>query len=355
MHKIIFSVIFSIISISLFSQYSISGKLENMDGNPIMGAEVVVKGTYFATLTDKFGTFKLSNVPAGANEVIFNSVDYKTTSKIIDLKEDIHLGKIKMMEKTSYLTNNEIFSDIVEKEKSTYITDEFNTRKDNLFDINNSLNNISDVFLSTQGGGYGDQRLSIRGYDQKYINFSLNGISLNDPETNEFNWASWLPLTEMSRLIQVEKGMGSSLLNNNAVGGAVNFITDCKNPNSAVYAKLEYGSGNNKNISLATNSGLIKNRFSTNTYINYNQGDGIVDKTWNKSLFFYIGAHLNINKSHELELVALNADQRHGQHLSMSNIAAYDYNLAKKLADDDLTLSESMESSSGVLFNSGLE
>ena len=367
MFRVLLFIVFAFSSLSLFSQITVSGKVIDNDNKPVMGAAVSIDDTYMATLTDKDGYFKINNLNEGTKILVISGPDFKEFKKEIKLISNLDIGKIKIFYKTSELSDAEIFSDISEDDKNTNLSVTLTPKTDNLHDNYNDLNQISSVFLSTRGGGYGDARMSIRGYSEENIGTSYdgksifnelrkiktgNGIQLNDPEDNSFNWAMWLPLTDLSRNIIVEKGMGSSLLNYDVTGGSVRFLTDCHKENSSIFGKVEYASGNNLKYSFGAHSGLLKNKFSISTYISYQNGNGIVDKTWNNVNTYYLGAYYKFNKNHNLEFFGFNSTQRHGQHLNMSNIAAYDYDLAEKLKEGDVTLSTGLQSDSGILFNS---
>jgi len=80
-----------------------------------------------------------------------------------------------------------------------------------------------DVRERAPGGVQAD--LSIRGGTFGQTLILLNGLRLNDPQTGHHNLDLPLPLESVSR-VEVLKGAGSTLYGSDAVGGAVNLITE---------------------------------------------------------------------------------------------------------------------------------
>jgi iron complex outermembrane receptor protein len=85
--------------------------------------------------------------------------------------------------------------------------------------------------------------LSIRGTTFEQSLILLNGLRINDPETGHLNLDVPVPLDSLSR-IEVLHGSGSTFYGSDAIGGAVNFITErpAASPRISLIAKS--GAGN---------------------------------------------------------------------------------------------------------------
>ena len=81
------------------------------------------------------------------------------------------------------------------------------------------------VYATKSGGGVGDSRLNIRGFDQRNIAVTINGIPVNDMENGWVYWSNWAGLGDAVSTIQVQRGLGASKLAINSVGGTMNIIT----------------------------------------------------------------------------------------------------------------------------------
>ena len=80
-----FIVIFLITSLSLYSQNTgnVAGYVVNENGDPMVGVNVILKGTEFGTATDNNGYFTISRVPAGNYTLEASFIGYETYSKAI--------------------------------------------------------------------------------------------------------------------------------------------------------------------------------------------------------------------------------------------------------------------------------
>ena len=73
------------------------------------------------------------------------------------------------------------------------------------------LNSTPGVF-ATGGGGAGDSRITLRGFQQENIAVLINGMPVNDMENGRVYWSNWAGLTDVVSAMQVQRGLGSSPL-----------------------------------------------------------------------------------------------------------------------------------------------
>jgi iron complex outermembrane receptor protein len=99
-------------------------------------------------------------------------------------------------------------------------------------------NNVTDylrqdtsVNLQSRAGNGVQADLSIRGTTFEQSLILVNGLRVNDPETGHLNLDISVPLNALSR-VEVLHGSGSTFYGSDAVGGAVNLITE--RPQAAV-------------------------------------------------------------------------------------------------------------------------
>ena len=87
------------------------------------------------------------------------------------------------------------------------------------------MNNTPGVYATKQGGGYGDSRITLRGFDQRNTSFLINGQPVNDMENGWVYWSNWQGLTDVASGIQIQRGLGASRLAVPSVGGTVSIFT----------------------------------------------------------------------------------------------------------------------------------
>jgi len=121
------------------------------------------------------------------------------------------------------------------------------------------MNKTPGVYATKQGGGYGDSRISLRGFDQRNTSFLINGQPVNDMENGWVYWSNWAGLTDVASGIQIQRGLGASKLAVPSVGGTVSIFTKS--------AELEQGGSF---YQLMGNDGYSKSTVSYNTGVNDN-------------------------------------------------------------------------------------
>lgn len=84
---------------------------------------------------------------------------------------------------------------------------------------------VPGVYATKLGGGQGDARISIRGFQQENIALLLNGVPVSSVENGLVYWSNWAGLGDATQTIQVQRGLGASRVALNSVGGTINIIT----------------------------------------------------------------------------------------------------------------------------------
>lgn len=95
------------------------------------------------------------------------------------------------------------------------------------------LNTTPSVYATKGGGGFGDSKLNIRGFNQNNIAVMVNGMPVNDMEGGSVYWSNWAGLSDVTSAMQVQRGLGSSKLAIASVGGTVNILTRAADKNKA--------------------------------------------------------------------------------------------------------------------------
>jgi TonB-linked SusC/RagA family outer membrane protein len=83
----IFAILFIQSTISTAQNASISGKVVDEKGEPVIGAAATIEGTTNGGATDLDGNYKISNVPMGKITVVVSGLGYGKQKKSIEIKE----------------------------------------------------------------------------------------------------------------------------------------------------------------------------------------------------------------------------------------------------------------------------
>ena len=336
MYKIYKYAVLSLLFVSsvIFAQkYTISGKVtDNANGEKLVGANVFIKGTTIGAATTADGTYKIT-VDKGQYTVVCSYIGFERQEVEVNVTNNVELNFA--MKEHEFSLNVTVLADRA-KERETPVAFTNVSKKQMEYqlgsrDIPLVLNTTPSVYATQQGGGAGDARINIRGFDQRNIAIMINGVPVNDMENGWVYWSNWDGVGDATSSIQVQRGMSAVNLAVASIGGTMNIITDPTAAKSGFRFKQEYGSGTFLKSTLSANTGLINGKWALSGTIVRKFGDGLIDKTWTDAWAYYVGASYNINKSNRLEFYAVGAPQRHGQNLYKQNIAAYSHSLAKDL------------------------
>ena len=124
------------------------------------------------------------------------------------------------------------------------------------------LETQTSVVASSENGTVGATSIRIRGVDASRINVNINGITLNDPESQSVFWANIPNLGGMAQSLQIQRGVGASTGGSPAFGAAINMQT--LNAQNSPYgsADLGLGSWNTRQYSVSAGTGILKNGLS---------------------------------------------------------------------------------------------
>lgn len=157
---------------------------------------------------------------------------------------------------------------------------------------NGSVNNLlelmpSMITTSDAGTGVGYTYMRIRGIDQTRINVTLNGVTLNDQES-QGSWLVNLPdLGSNIEQINVQRG-GNAAAGAVSYGAHIDFVTKSVSDKAFAEVSSAYGSFNTFHNTISAGTGLLGKRFSALASFSDIRSDGYMDRASAKlnSAFF---------------------------------------------------------------------
>ena len=166
------------------------------------------------------------------------------------------------------------------------------------------------VTTSDAGAGVGYTSLRIRGTDPTRINVTINGIPLNDSESQGVWWVNMPDFSSSLENIQIQRGVGTSTNGSSAFGASINLKTSSFTKSPYFETNNTIGSYSTLKNNLVFGTGLIKNKFSFDGRISKISSDGYIDRASSdlKSLF--------IQGSYFLEKSVLKAIMFTGQEIT---------------------------------------
>ncbi len=175
-----------------------------------------------------------------------------------------------------------------------------------------ALNLLPSVVTYNEGGtGLGNSAMTIRGSKGSQINVTLNGITLNDAESQEVFWVNIPSLTSMISNVQVQRGLGTSASGAGAFGASINMNTAMVG--DGMSARFDIGGGSFGTVigSAAVSTGLMEGGFYLNIAGNLAHTDGYIRnaRVDSQSLFAVLGW---LGKRNSLRLTYLLGNQKSG-------------------------------------------
>lgn len=325
---------FFLIFCSLLS-YSQKGEIKGtvkdaISGETIIGATVILSDGK-GTITDIDGNYSLM-ADSGSYTLTISFVGYEIQTAKVKVSDRPVLLNFTLQTKT--LNEVEIVADVAKTREtpvafssmtSKQIQEELGTR-----DIPMVLNSTPGTYATEQGGGSGDARITIRGFDQRNVAVMVDGVPVNDMENGQVYWSNWDGLSDITRTMQVQRGLGASKLAIASVGGTINIITKGIDQKMGGSIKQEVNDYGLYKTSFGYNSGQLKWGWGITLGGSRKWGTGFADATFTDAWSYFIKIQKRFNK-HLISISANGAPQRHGQRTDRLPIAVYSEKLSNSL------------------------
>ena len=200
-------------SFTSFSQSLVSGVVvDGTTNEPLIGANVSIKGTTDGTFTGLDGSFSFSTNASTSDVVLISYIGYED----VEIANSGDLGNIQMTSTNLTLDEIRVTADVSidRKTPSTYtnVSKQYVEEYAGTQEVGELLKMTPGVYTSKEGGGVGDSRVYIRGFAQENITVMINGVPVNDMENGRVFWSNWNGLGDVTSQMQVVRGLGVSKL-----------------------------------------------------------------------------------------------------------------------------------------------
>ena len=181
------------------------------------------------------------------------------------------------------------------------------------------LKSTPGVYVTKDGGGFGDAKINMRGFQSANVAVMVNGVPVNDMEWGGVYWSNWAGLSDVTRSMQTQRGLGASKISAPSVGGSVNIVTNGIDAKKG--GTFSFGVGNDGlyNLSLSLSTGLTKNGWAMSILAAKRWGDGYIQGTNFEGYNWFVNISKRINDRHQLSLTAFGAPQKHGQRNALND------------------------------------
>ena len=336
MRKFSHVLILILLPVFVMAQHTVSGTVTDAaTGDALPGANVVVVGTNMGAAAAADGSFSISNVPAGSYTITASVIGYADDSRSVNVSGDatvnfsletsaLELSALEVLASRAGEKTPVAYTNITKAEVEARLGSQ---------DIPMILNTTPSVYATQQGGGAGDARINVRGFNQRNVAVMINGVPQNDMENGWVYWSNWDGVGDATSSIQMQRGLSAVNLATPSIGGTMNIITDPTALTRGGKVKTELGAGGFKKLTANYNTGLINDKMAFSATVVRKTGDGIIQGNWTDSWAYYFGASYAADDKNRFEIYAIGAPQRHGQNLYKQNMAVYAPDFAKDQDD----------------------
>ena len=313
--KKILLIAFSILVSPLVAQSTVTGRVIDNQGVPLPGATVLEIGTSNGTTTDFDGNYSIT-VQDGVS-ISASFVGYDTATVVVEGQDLINFS----LQQGNELEEIVLTSGVIDlaEERSTPIAVSTISAKEILLKVGNQefpeiMNTTPGVYATKQGGGYGDSRISLRGFDQTNTSFLINGQPVNDMENGRVYWSNWQGLTEIASGIQLQRGLGASKLAVPSVGGTVSIFTKAAEVRKGASITQSVGNNGYFKTTASVSSGLSDKGWATSFLLSRWEGDGYIYNTKGEGYtYFFAVGYAPEGSDHSVNFSFLGAGQWHHQ------------------------------------------
>nr|WP_299170652.1 TonB-dependent receptor [uncultured Allomuricauda sp.] len=304
----------------MFSQGTVSGTVMDGDlGSPLPGASVVLEGTDNGASTDFDGKFALE-VSDSSGTLVVSYIGFVT--KRVSFSSYGDLGSITLNPDAEELEGVVVTGILdIAKDRETPVAVSTITateiqEKIGSQELPEVLKSTPSIYATKTGGGFGDGRINVRGFDSQNTAIMINGIPVNDMENGRVFWSNWAGLSDVTTAMQVQRGLGSSKLAISSVGGTINILT--KSTDKEEGGSVRFGGGNDGYLKTTAsyNTGKNENGFAASILLGRTAGDGYVQGTKFEGFNYFIGLGYEPNDRNSFQFVLTGAPQVHNQRTS---------------------------------------
>ncbi len=296
-----------------------SGVVQSSTGEPLEGATVQLFSAdspiaEYSAVTDQNGSFELE-VRAGEYILEIRFLGYTTLLQPLEVET---AASNTFVLEAGLLYGGEVVAEGRRaREQLTPLTHTNITARElavlpSMQDLPAALaRSASITHYSENGNDLGYTYLRLRGFGQRRVAVSVNGIPQNDPEEHNVFWINFFDLQGSIRDIQVQRGAGAATYGSTGIGGAINIVTDPYRPVPDVRLETGYGTYNTQRYTVQANTGLLGGRYAVYARGSRLTSDGYRDWSWSEFWRYFIGVR-RYGERHTFTLQSYGGPQKDG-------------------------------------------
>lgn len=293
-----------LLSTSLWGQCLLSGQVKDENDEPLPGANVVILETGQGAAADAEGQFRIPGVAPGGYTLQVTFVGFETENLAFSVGKGETEKQLELLLQSRNVLAGEAIVRATRAGATTPMT--YTNIKGEALQENNLGVDVpfllqwtpSAVVSSDAGAGIGYTGIRIRGTDPTRINVTINGIPLNDAESQIVYWVDLPDFGSSAADVQVQRGVGASTNGAGAFGATINMNTARFEAEPYAEINTAAGSFNTLKGNLRFGTGLLKDKFTVEGRLSRVTSDGYIDRASSDLQSYYLsGAYMGRNSS----------------------------------------------------------
>lgn len=286
---------FGLAAAPAFSQHILSGQITaREDGSPLPGATIRAEppggDKARGAVAAPDGTFRIENLAAGTWHVIVSFVGFQTVEQAVSVPLSAPLS-VSLPTGSLFLEPSFVYA-LREYPITRTVLSAEEVGRQNLGQDFPILMNFQPSIVTTSdaGAGIGYTGMRIRGSDPTRTNVTLNGIPLNDSESQGVFWVNMPDFATSVEQVTIQRGVGTSVNGAGAFGASVNIGTVQPEKEASAQTDHSFGSFNTLRHNLQFHTGTIGKNFSLYGRLSKISSDGYIDRASADLKSFFVSA-----------------------------------------------------------------
>ena len=323
--KFLFFAVTLMFSAITMAQSTVTGTVLDPETNePLPGVNVIEVGTSNGMSSDFDGNFSITTESTNAT-VTLSYVGYLT--KEFTITGDTNLGEIVLDPSEFGLEEVAIIASVAVDRKTPVAVSTIRTADIELKlgtqEFPEVLKSTPGVYATKAGGGFGDGRINLRGFNSENVAVMINGVPVNDMENGRVFWSNWAGLGDVTSSMQVQRGLGASKVAVPSVGGTINILSKTTDIEEGGNIYTTLANDGYKKFGFTYSTGLMDNGFAATVSASKTDGALFIDGTDFNAVSYFLNLSKQINENHKISFTAFGAKQRHGQRQNRHSIDTY--------------------------------
>jgi iron complex outermembrane receptor protein len=270
------------------AQFSVTGKItDQQTGEALPGATITINSLAISVTSNATGNYAFKNLKGGNYTLNVSYIGYKTAQSNVSLNANT----------TADITLTDEITVSATRASAKSPTAFTNLNKEDIAKSNTGRGfeylleqTPSTVVSSNAGGGIGYTSIRVRGSDASRVNVTVNGIPINDAESQGSFFVNLPDLASSVKSIQVQRGVGTSTNGAGAFGASVNVQTNTRI--DTAYAEINSSAGSYATLknTLSLGTGLLGGHFSLDGRLSKINSDGYIDRAKSDLRSFFVSA-----------------------------------------------------------------